>query len=98
MNIDKMKRKVYAGVDDGAEFALIKNDVVHLIQAHGMSDALCRAHNLGIAKTNEWMLSNAKAVLIPGIWEYQMAVCIKDMDNVQTEQLAEQLKLDAEVA
>jgi len=27
-----------------------------------------------------------------------MAVCIKDMDNVQTEQLAEQLKLDAEVA
>jgi len=38
------------------------------------------------------MLSCDRAVLIPGIWEYQMAVCIKDMDNVQTEQLAEQLR------
>ena len=28
----------------------------------------------------------------------EMAVCIKDMDNVQTEQLAEQLRLDVEVA
>ena len=74
MNIDKMKKKVYAGVDDGAEFALIKNDVVHLIQAHGISDAILRANNLGIAKSNQWKLTKEKAVLVAGIWEYEMAV------------------------
>ena len=74
MNISKMKKKVYAGVDDGAEYALIKNDVVHLIQAHGISDAIIRAHNLGIAKSNQWKLTKEKAVLVAGIWEYEMAV------------------------
>ena len=74
MNINKMKKKVYAGVDDGAEFALIKNNVVHLIQAHGISDAIIRAHNLGIAKSNQWKLMKEKAVLVAGIWEYEMAV------------------------
>ena len=74
MNIDKLKQKVYPGAEDGSEFALIKNDVVHLIQAHGMSDAIIRAKNLGIANTNEWKLSKDKAVLIPGLWEYEMAV------------------------
>ena len=74
MNIDKMKQKVYPGIEDGAEFALIKNNVAHLIQAHGMSDAIIRAHNLGIAKSNQWKLTKEKAVLIPGIWEYEMAV------------------------
>lgn len=73
MNIDKLKTKTYPAIEDGSEFALIKNNVVHLIQAHGMSDAILRAHNLGIAKSNEWKLSNEKAVLIPGIWEYDMA-------------------------
>ena len=74
MNINKMKQKVYPGIEDGAEFALIKNNVAHLIQAHGMSDAIIRAHNLGIAKSNQWKLTKEKAVLIPGIWEYEMAV------------------------
>ena len=73
MNIDKLKTKTYPAIEDGSEFALIKNNVVHLIQAHGISDAIIRAHNLGIAKSNEWKLSNEKAVLIPGIWEYDMA-------------------------
>ena len=76
MNIDKLKTKTYPAIEDGSEFALIKNNVVHLIQAHGMSDAIIRAHNLGIAKSNEWKLSNEKAVLIPGIWEYDMATFI----------------------
>ena len=92
MNIDKMKQKVYAGVEDGSEFAFVKNDVVHLIQAHDMGDALCRAQNLGIAKTNEWMLSNDKAVLIPGIWEYEMAVCIQGLNEDQIADLAQQLR------
>ena len=74
MNIDKMKQKVYPGIEDGAEYALIKNNVAHIIQAHGISDAIIRAHNLGIAKTHQWKLFKSKAVLIPGIWEYEMAV------------------------
>jgi hypothetical protein len=74
MNIDKMKQKVYPGIEDGAEYALIKNNVAHLIQAHGMSDAIIRAHNLGIAKSNQWKLTKEKAVLVAGIWEYEMAV------------------------
>lgn len=92
MNIDKMKQKVYPGIEDGSEFAFVKNDVVHLIQAHDMGDALCRAHNLGIAKSNEWMLSNDKAVLIPGIWEYEMAVCIQGFNEDQIADLAQQLR------
>jgi hypothetical protein len=74
MNIDRMKKKVYRGAEDGNEYALIKNGVAHIIQAHGMSDAIIRAHNLGIAKTHQWKLFKSKAVLIPGIWEYEMAV------------------------
>ena len=74
MNIKDLKTKVYPGAEDGTEFALIKNKVVHLIQAHGMSDAIIRAKNLGIANTNQWVLKKEKAVLIPGLWEYEMAV------------------------
>jgi len=74
MNIKDLKTKVYPGVEDGSDYALIKNNVVHLIQAHGISDAIIRAKNLGIANTNEWKLSKDKAVLIAGIWEYEMAV------------------------
>jgi len=69
-----MKQKVFGGVEDGTEHALIKGDTVYLVQAHGMSDALIRAQKIGIAKTDEWTLTNEKAVLIPGIWEYDMAV------------------------
>lgn len=76
MNIENLKQKVYPGVSDGTEFALIKNNVAHLIQAHDMSDAIIRAHNLGIAKSNEWKLSNEKAVFIPGLWEYEMATFV----------------------
>jgi len=74
MNIKDLKTKVYPGVEDGSDYALIKNNVVHLIQAHGISDAIIRAKNLGIANTHEWKLSKDKAVLIAGIWEYEMAV------------------------
>ena len=74
MNIKDLKTKVYPGIEDGSDYALIKNNVVHLIQAHGMSDAIIRAHNLGIAKSNQWKLSKDKAVLVAGIWEYEMAV------------------------
>ena len=76
MNIADLKQKVYPGIDDGAEYALIKNGVAHIIQAHGMSDAIIRAHNLGIAKTHQWKIFKSKAVLIPGIWEYEMATFI----------------------
>ena len=98
MNIKDYKQVVMSGAEDGQTVAMIVDNTAYLIQCDGMSDAFLRMErDLGIF-TGDWMLSNAKAVLIPGIWEYEMAVCIKDMDNVQTEQLAEQLRLDAEVA
>ena len=98
MNIKDYKQVLLSGPEDGQTVAMIVDNTAYLIQTHGMSDAIFRMKREYGIETGDWMLSNAKAVLIPGIWEYQMAVCIKDMDNVQTEQLAEQLKLDAEVA
>jgi len=98
MDISNLKQVVMSGPEDGQTIAMIVDNTAYLIQTHGMSDAIFRMKREYGIETGDWMLSNAKAVLIPGIWEYQMAVCIKDMDNVQTEQLAEQLKLDAEVA
>ena len=98
MDISNLKQVVMSGPEDGETIAMIVDNTAYLIQTHGMSDAIFRMKREYGIETGDWMLSNAKAVLIPGIWEYQMAVCIKDMDNVQTEQLAEQLKLDAEVA
>ena len=98
MNIKDYKQVLLSGPEDGQTVAMIVDNTAYLIQTHGMSDAIFRMKREYGIQTHDWMLSNAKAVLIPGIWEYQMAVCIKDMDNVQTEQLAEQLKLDAEVA
>ena len=98
MNISKMKQVLLSGAEDGQTVAMLVDNTAYLIQCHGMSDAFLRMKREHGIETCDWMLSNAKAVLIPGIWEYEMAVCIRDMDNVQTEQLAEQLKLDAEVA
>jgi len=98
MNIKDYKQVVMSGAEDGQTVAMIVDNTAYLIQCHGMSDAFLRMKRDYGIETCDWMLSNAKAVLIPGIWEYEMAVCIRDMDNVQTEQLAEQLKLDAEVA
>ena len=98
MDISNMKQVVISGPEDGQTVAMLVDNTAYLIQTHGMSDAIFRMkRDYGIV-THDWMLSNDKAVLIPDIWEYEMAVCIKDMDNVQTEQLAEQLKLNAEVA
>ena len=98
MDISKMKQVVISGPEDGQTVAMLVDNTAYLIQTHGMSDAIFRMKRDYGIETHDWMLSNDKAVLIPGIWEYEMAVCIKDMDNVQTEQLAEQLKLNAEVA
>ena len=92
MDISNLKQVVMSGPEDGQTIAMIVDNTAYLIQTHGMSDAIFRMKREHGIQTHEWMLSCDKAVLIPGIWEYQMAVCIKDMDNVQTEQLAEQLR------
>lgn len=97
MDISKMKHVVISGPEDGQTIAMIVDNTAYLIQTHGMSEALFRMKQHGI-QTHEWMLSCDKAVLIPGIWEYEMAVCIKGMNSLQVKELAEQLKLNAEVA
>ena len=81
-----------SGPEDGETIAMIVDNTAYLIQTHGMSDAIFRMKREHGIQTHEWMLSCDKAVLIPGIWEYQMAVCIKDMNEDQTEQLAQQLR------
>lgn len=73
MNIENLKQVVLGGVEDGREFAMIKGKTAYIIQAHGMSDALIRMHNMGIGKTEQWKISNEKAVIVPGIWEFDMA-------------------------
>ena len=92
MDISKMKQVVLSGPEDGQTIAMIVDNTAYLIQTHGMSDAIFRMKREHGIQTHEWMLSCDKAVLIPGIWEYQMAVCIKDMNEDQTEQLAQQLR------
>ena len=72
MDISKMKTVAMGGVSDGSEHAMIVGKTVYLVQAHGMSDALIRMQKKGF-KTEQWKLSNEKAVLIPGLWEYDMA-------------------------
>ena len=81
-----------SGPEDGETIAMIVDNTAYLIQTHGMSDAIFRMKREHGIQTHEWMLSCDKAVLIPGIWEYQMAVCIKDMDSLQVEELAQQLR------
>ena len=92
MDISNMKQVVMSGPEDGQTIAMIVDNTAYLIQTHGMSDAIFRMKREHGIQTHEWMLSCDRAVLIPGIWEYQMAVCIKDMDSLQVEELAQQLR------
>ena len=98
MDISNMKQVVISGPEDGQTVAMLVDNTAYLIQCDGISDAFLRMKRDYGIETCDWMLSNAKAVLIPGIWEYEMAVCIRGMNSIQTKKLAEQLKLDAEVA
>ena len=104
MDISNMKQVVMSGPEDGQTIAMIVDNTAYLIQTHGMSDALFRMKREHGIETCDWMLSCDRAVLIPGIWEYQMAVCIKDMNEDQVADLAEELRqagdkyLDKEVA
>jgi len=91
MNIKDFKI-VTMGGGDGQTIAMLVDKIAYLIQCDGMSDAIFQMNKKYGIFTGDWMLSTDKAVLIPGVWEYQMAVCIKDMDNVQTEKLANQLR------
>ena len=92
MDISKLKQVVISGPEDGQTIAMIVDNTAYLIQTHGMSDALFRMKREHGIETCDWMLSCDKAVLIPGVWEYEMAVCIKDMDSLQVEELAQQLR------
>lgn len=74
MDIKNLKQVVLGGVEDGREFAFIKNKTAYIVQADGMSDAMDRMHNMGFG--SDWKKSDEKAVLIPGIWEYEMATFI----------------------
>ena len=91
MNIDKMKTEMIAGPEDGQSIAFIKNNTAYIVQADGMSDALDRMANMGFGDTNEWMLSNEKAVFVPGVWEFEMAMYIGDMTNDQIVTLGNEL-------
>jgi hypothetical protein len=72
MNIKDMKTKMINGPEDGTIFALIKNDLVYLVTAHSGVEAMHRLEKMKIAPSDRWLPSNKKAVLIPGIWEYEM--------------------------
>lgn len=98
MDISKFKIVTLNGPEDGEEIAFIVDDKAYIVRTHGMSEAIMRMKREFGIQTCDWMLSCDKAILIPGVWEYKMAVCIKDMDNVQTEQLADQLMINAGVA
>jgi hypothetical protein len=75
MDISKLKTK-FLGGGDGGSIVLVKGNTAYHVTADGMSDALMRAKKAGIAKTNEWKLTNERAVIIPGVWEFQMATYI----------------------
>ena len=92
MDISNLKQVVMSGPEDGQTIAMIVDNTAYLIQTHGMSDALFRMKREHGIETCDWMLSCDRAVLIPGIWEYQMAVCIKGMNSLQVKELAEQLR------
>ncbi len=72
MDISKMNRKVFAQPGDGAEYALIKGKTVYMISAQDIEEAMAKLKKQA-GVPNNWKLSNEKAVLIPGIWEYDMA-------------------------
>ena len=92
MDISKLKTVALNGPEDGQEIAFIVDDTAYIVRTHGMSEAIFRMkRDFGI-QTHEWMLSCDKAVLIPGVWEYEMAVCIKGMNSLQVKELAQQLR------
>ena len=73
MNIKDMKTKMINGPEDGTIFALIKNDLVYLVTAHSGVEAMHRSRkDEEWRRADRWLPSNKKAVLIPGIWEYEM--------------------------
>ena len=74
MNIKNLKTECLGGPEDGREFAFIKGKTAYLVQADDMNDAMDRMHNMGFG--SDWKKSDEKAVLIPGIWEYEMATFI----------------------
>ena len=92
MNIKDYKHVVISGPEDGQTVAMLVDNTAYLIQCDGMSDAFNIMNKKYGIFTGDWMLSCDKAVLIPGVWEYEMAVCIRDMDSLQVEELAQQLR------
>lgn len=72
MDISKMNKKVFAQPGDGAEYALIKGKTVYMISAQDIEEAMAKLKKQA-GVPNNWKVSTEKAVLIPGIWEYQMA-------------------------
>tara|TARA_R110000772_G_scaffold252469_1_gene367883 strand:+ start:2484 stop:2729 length:246 start_codon:yes stop_codon:yes gene_type:complete len=76
MDISKMNRMVRPSTGDGNEYAIIIRDVVNIIKGQDIYDAIDTAVKLGICKKGycHVPLDSEKAVLIPGVWEYPMAV------------------------
>lgn len=72
MDISKMNKKVFAQPGDGAEYALIKGKTVYMISAQDIDEAMAKLKKQA-GVPNNWKVSTEKAVLIPGIWEYDMA-------------------------
>ena len=72
MDISKMKH-VFLGAGDGQSVAMIVDKTAYLVQCDGMGDALQLMKKKYNIPTSDWKLSNAKAVIIPGVWEYPMA-------------------------
>ena len=72
MDISKMNKKVIGQPGDGTEYALLKGNTVYMISAQDITEAMAKLKKQqGVP--NSWKVSTEKAVLIPGIWEYQMA-------------------------
>lgn len=92
MDISNMKQVVISGPEDGQTIAMVWGKVVYLVQADGMSDAMDRMKREKNIDTNEWILTNAKAVLIPGLWEYELAVCNRGMGSQQVFDLVQELQ------
>ena len=69
MNIKDLKRVVIQGPEDGTTYALVepKNNAVYLVMADTLEDALKRVPH------NQYTVSQDKAILVPGSWEYDMA-------------------------
>ena len=76
MDIANLKQVVLGCIEDGREFALLKGKTAYIVQAYDMGDAICRLHNMGIADSESWKRNTEKAVIVPGIWEFEMATFI----------------------